>query len=117
MNDLKTIMNGLNLPDMKKKEQAHSTDAKFDRFRKKEFSRRKMDYIPQLINDSYAQFRFQKRASEVISPLNKSKFGFTHQNLHFRKMSHALGQTSGLPSTKSALDRSIFGVPKSSLGA
>ena len=58
--DLKTIMNGLGtLPSVKKKDkEAHSTEAKFDRFKKKEFSRRKIGYVPQLINDNYANFRF-----------------------------------------------------------
>ena len=46
--DLKTIMNGLGgLPSVKKKDkEAHSTEAKFDRFKKKDFSRRKIDYVP-----------------------------------------------------------------------
>ena len=54
--DLKTIMNGHGtLPNVKKAYQhAHSTEVKYDRFMKKDFSRRKIDYVPQLINDNYA---------------------------------------------------------------
>ena len=41
-----------------------------------------------LVNDSYANFRFSKRANEVLSPLSKTKYGFTlHKSAAIRKMS------------------------------
>ena len=64
-------------------------DERYDRMSRKDFSRRISSIQPSPINDSYANFRFSKRAGEVLSPLNKSKFGLT-TSTHLRKMS--LGQ-------------------------
>ena len=63
-------------------------DERYDRMSRKDFSI-KTSGQPMLINDSYSNFRFSKRAGEVLSPLNKSKFGFTTRT-NMRKMS--LGQ-------------------------
>ena len=54
---------------------------------RKDFSRKTNSFAPVLINDGYSNFRFSKRAGEVLSPLSKSKFGFTMQKSHARKMS------------------------------
>ena len=56
---------------------------------KRDFARKSNSYAPILMNDSYSNFRFTNRASEVLSPLSKSKFGFTNHRMskHLRKMS------------------------------
>ena len=75
---------------------------------RKDFSRKNNSYAPVLVNDSYANFRFSKRAGEVLSPLNKSKFGFTIQSSKkLRKLSYA--------GTNSLMDKSIFGDPSNSV--
>ena len=52
---------------------------------RKDFSRKTNAFAPVLVNDSYANFRFSKRAGEVLSPLNRSKFGF-NKTANVRKM-------------------------------
>ena len=66
-----------------------SEEVRYDRMAKRDFSRKTNSYAPILMNDSYSNFRFTNRASEVLSPLSKGKFGFTnhHMNKHLRKMS------------------------------
>ena len=61
-------------------------DERYDRMSRKDFSRKISTIQPSPINDSYANFRFSKRAGEVLSPLSKSKFGLT-TSTHLRKMS------------------------------
>ena len=61
-------------------------DERYDRMSRKDFSRKISTIQPTPINDSYANFRFSKRAGEVLSPLSKSKFGLT-TSTHLRKMS------------------------------
>ena len=61
-------------------------DERYDRMSRKDFSRKISTIQPNPINDSYANFRFSKRAGEVLSPLSKSKFGLT-TSTHLRKMS------------------------------
>ena len=76
---------------------------------RKDFSRKNNSFAPVLVNDSYANFRFSKRAGEVLSPLSKSKFGFTMQSTQkLRKMSFA-SPNSG------TMDKSIFGDPSNSV--
>ncbi len=53
--------------------------------KRKDFSRKANSYAPVLMNDSYASFRFSKRGTEVLSPLAKTKLGFSGK--HDRKMS------------------------------
>ena len=53
---------------------------------RKDFSRKSNSHAPVHLNDSYSNFRFQKRANEILSPLSKSKFGFTVRS-NIRKMS------------------------------
>ena len=66
-------------------------DERYDRMSRKDFSRKISTFQPPSIqlNDGYSNFRFSKRAGEVLSPLSKSKFGLTTRS-HLRKMS--LGQ-------------------------
>ena len=66
-----------------------SDEVRYDRMAKRDFSRKTNSYAPILMNDSYSNFRFTNRATEVLSPLSKGKFGFTnhHMNKHLRKMS------------------------------
>ena len=61
-------------------------DERYDRMSRKDFSRKISTIQPNMVNDGYANFRFSKRAGEVLSPLNKSKFGLTTSR-HLRKMS------------------------------
>ena len=83
------------VPDIKSKKTKVSIpsdavlDERYDRMSRKDFSRRISTIQPTPINDSYANFRFSKRAGEVLSPLSKSKFGLTTSS-HLRKIS--LGQ-------------------------
>ena len=49
----------------------------YDRMSRKDFSRKNNSFAPILVNDNYSNFRFSKRAGEVLSPLSKTKFGFT----------------------------------------
>ena len=51
-------------------------DERYDRMNRKDFSRKSNTFEPVLFNDSYSNFRFSKRAGEILSPLSKSKFGF-----------------------------------------
>jgi len=63
-------------------------DERYDRMSRKDFSRKIVgNFPPTLVNDSYANFRFSKRAGEVLSPLSKSKFGFTART-QMRKLSN-----------------------------
>ena len=76
---------------------------------RKDFSRKNNSFAPVLVNDNYANFRFSKRAGEVLSPLSKSKFGFTmRSNQKLRKLSYA-GPNNGI------MDKSIFGDPSNSV--
>ena len=75
--------------------QKPSGDNRYDRMSRKDFSRKANSYAPVLINDGYSNFRFSKRAGEVLSPLSKSKFGFS--TMSKRKMS-LLTNTQGLNS-------------------
>ena len=52
---------------------------------RKDFSRKPNTFAPVLINDGYSNFRFSKRAGEILSPLNKSKFGFNLNRSKMRK--------------------------------
>ena len=61
-------------------------EERYDRMSRKDFSRKTNAFAPALINDGYANFRFSKRAGEVLSPLNKTKFGLTTRT-SMRKMS------------------------------
>lgn len=61
-------------------------EERYDRMSRKDFSRKTTVCPPSMINDGYANFRFSKRAGEVLSPLNKSKFGLSTRS-HMRKMS------------------------------
>ena len=80
------------VPEMKNKKNKVSIpsdavlDERYDRMSRKDFSRKICSIQPSPINDSYANFRFSKRAGEVLSPLSKSKFGLTTSS-HLRKMS------------------------------
>ena len=58
----------------------------YDRMSRKDFSRKSNSFAPVLVNDHYSNFRFSKRAGEVLSPLSKTKFGFTTAKIN-RKMS------------------------------
>ena len=60
-------------------------EERYDRMSRKDFSR-KNAFQQTFVADGYANFRFSKRAGEVLSPLNKSKFGLTTRS-HMRKMS------------------------------
>ena len=63
---------------------------------RKDFSRKANSYVPVVLNDSYSKFRFQKRANEILSPLSKTKFGFTVRS-NLRKMSvgmHDMNRTT-----------------------
>ena len=62
-------------------------EERYDRMNRKDFSRKTNSFVPVLVNDGYSNFRFSKRAGEVLSPLSKSKFGFTLQKSNARKMS------------------------------
>ena len=80
------------VPEMKNKKNKVSIpsdavlDERYDRMSRKDFSRKICTIQPSPINDTYANFRFSKRAGEVLSPLSKSKFGLTTSS-HLRKMS------------------------------
>ena len=52
-------------------------DERYNRTNNRDFQRKANSYAPILINDGYSNFRFSKRAIEVLSPLSKSKFGIT----------------------------------------
>lgn len=79
-------------------------DERYDRMCRKDFSRKVDAFPPTLVNDSYAKFRFSKRAGEVISPLNKSKFGLSARTA-LRKLS--CGQNSGLMKIKEGGQNSV----------
>jgi len=66
-----------------------SSEVRYDRMAKRDFARKANSYVPVLMNDSYSNFRFSNRATEVLSPLSKGKFGFTNNQMskHLRKMS------------------------------
>ena len=66
-----------------------SDEPRYDRMAKRDFARKSNSYAPVLMNDSYSNFRFTTRASEVLSPLSKGKFGLTnfHMTKNLRKMS------------------------------
>lgn len=64
-------------------------DERYDRMQRKEFARKPDSFPPILFNDGYSNFRFTKRAGDVLSPLNKSKFGFNDASIvrkQLRKM-------------------------------
>ena len=76
---------------------------------RKDFARKNNSYAPVLVNDSYSNFRFSKRAGEVLSPLSKGKFGFSMQSSkRLRKLSYA-GPNNVV------IDKSIFGDPSNSV--
>ena len=50
-------------------------DERYDRMNRKDFSRKPNTFAPVLLNDGYSNFRFSKRAGEILSPLSKTKFG------------------------------------------
>ena len=52
---------------------------------RKEFRRKPNTFAPILVNDGYSNFRFSKRAGEILSPLNKTKLGF-NARVQIRKM-------------------------------
>lgn len=52
-------------------------DKRYDRMSRKDFSRKQNSYAPVLMNDTYSNFRFSKRANDLLSPLSKGKFGFS----------------------------------------
>ena len=52
---------------------------------RKEFRRKPNAFAPILVNDGYSNFRFSKRAGEILSPLNKTKLGF-NARVQIRKM-------------------------------
>ena len=98
LDNLKGILQGRN----NSTKNHHGTETRYDRMERKDFSRKNNSFAPVLINDSYANFRFSKRAGEVLSPLSKSKFGFTmRSNQKLRKLSYA--------GTNNTMDKSIFG--------
>jgi hypothetical protein len=59
---------------------------RYDRMNRKDFSRKLNSFAPILINDNYSNFRFSKRAGEVLSPLSTKKFEFGSRSI-MRKMS------------------------------
>jgi hypothetical protein len=48
------------------------TVERYDRMTRKDFSRKPNSFVPVLMNDNYSNFRFSKRATDVLSPLNSS---------------------------------------------
>ena len=62
------------------------TEERYDRMVRKDFARKPNTFAPVLMNDSYSNFRFSKRAGEVLSPLSTKKFGLNRSSM-FRKMS------------------------------
>ena len=63
---------------------------------KRDFARKNNSFAPVLINDGYANFRFSNRASDILSPLSKTKYGFntTGMSKQFRKMSQTYQSTT-----------------------
>lgn len=47
----------------------------YDRMTRKDFSRKPNSFAKVLMSDNYSNFRFSKRAVEVLSPLNTKKIG------------------------------------------
>ena len=83
-------------------------EQKFDRMERRDFSRKTNSFVPVLVNDSYSNFRFNKRDGELFSPLSKTKFGF---NTQYRKMSMNLTQqmNSSKYGSSSKANNSRFG--------
>lgn len=47
---------------------------------RRDFARKTNSFAPVLINDSYSNFRFAKRAGEVFSPLSTKQFGVSYRS-------------------------------------
>ena len=56
-----------------------------------DFSRKPNSYAPILVNDTYSNFRFSKRATEVLSPLNQKALGLGAR-MALRKASASLAK-------------------------
>ena len=78
---------------------------------RRNFGRKTNSYAPILLHDSYQNFRFQSRPTEMLTPLSTNKFGLSHRAMakHIRKMS--MTQHGG----KSLLEGSVFGSVKNSM--
>jgi len=53
------------------------SDNRYNRSNRHDYSRKNNGFAPILTDDSYTNFRFSKRATEMLSPLSRSRFGIT----------------------------------------